>query len=78
MNVTLKLPDEIISEARHRAVTRSQSLSQWVTDLLRAEIACHHPDRKTLSERLGDPATADRDFDLPDRKSETERSISFL
>lgn len=77
MNVTLKLPDEIVSEARHRAIARSQSLSQWVAELLQAEIARRHPDRQTLSERLGDPATADRDFDLPDRKSETERPLPF-
>jgi len=77
MNVTLKLPDEIISEARHRAVARSQSLSQWVAELLQAEIARHHPDRQTLSQRLGDPATADRDFELPDRQGETERPIPF-
>lgn len=78
MNVTLKLPDEFVNEARHRALARSQSLSQWVADLLKAEIARRHPDRKTLSERLGDPATATRDFDLPDRRDEEERSISFL
>lgn len=77
MNVTLKLPDEIVSEARHRAVARSQSLSQWVAALLKAEIASHHPDRQTLSERLGDPATAHRDFDLPERIDEEERNISF-
>lgn len=77
MNVTLKLPDEIVSEARHRAVARSQSLSQWVAELLQAEIARRHPDRQTLSDRLGDPKTADRDFDLPDRGSETERRLPF-
>ena len=77
MNVTLKLPDEIVSEARHRAVARSQSLSQWVAELLKAEIARRHPDRRTLSERLGDPTTADRDFELPDRRSETERPLPF-
>jgi len=77
MNVTLKLPDEIVSEARHRAVARSQSLSQWVAELLQAEIARNHPDRQTLSERLGDPTTAHRDFDLPERTSETERPLPF-
>jgi len=77
MNVTLKLPDEVVSEARHRAIARSQSLSQWVGDLLRAEISRNHPDRKTLSERLGDPATADRDFELPDRRNELERPLPF-
>lgn len=77
MNVTIKLPDELVNEARHRAVARSQSLSQWVAELMRTEIARRHPDRKTLSDRLGDPATAHRDFALPDRKSEVERPVSF-
>lgn len=77
MNVTVKLPAELVNEARHRAIARSQSLSQWVADLLRREIAREHPERKTLSERLGDPATAPRDFELPDRKTETERPIAF-
>ncbi len=45
---------------------------------MRVEMARLHPDRKTLSERLGDPATADRDFELPDRKTEVERPVSFL
>lgn len=77
MNVTIKLPDELIHEARHRAVARSQSLSQWVAELMRVEIARRHPDRKTLSERLGDPKTAARDFELPERKGEIERLVSF-
>lgn len=77
LNVTIKLSGELVNEARHRAIARSQSLSQWVADLLRVEIARRHPERKTLSERLGDPATADRDFELPDRKSEVERPVSF-
>jgi hypothetical protein len=77
MNVTVKLPAELVTEARHRAIARSQSLSQWVADLLRRELAREHPDRKTLAERLGDTATAQRDFELPDRKDETERSVSF-
>jgi hypothetical protein len=77
MNVTVKLPAELVNEARHRAIARSQSLSQWVADLLRREIAREHPDRKTLAERLGDPTTARRDFELPDRRSETERPTAF-
>jgi hypothetical protein len=77
MNVTVKLPADLVAEARHRAIARSQSLSQWVADLLRREIAREHPDRKTLAERLGDPATAQRDFELPDRKNDRERPIAF-
>lgn len=77
MNVTLKLPDDLLNEAKHRAIARSQSLSQWLADLLRQEIARNHPDRRTLSQRLGDPATADRDFELPERKAEQERTLPF-
>ena len=77
MNVTIKLSEELVNEARHRAVARSQSLSQWVADLMGKEIARNHPDCHTLSARLGDPATAHRDFDLPNRKDEKERPISF-
>lgn len=77
MNVTVKLPDDLCREARHRAVARSQSLSQWIADVLRQEIARAHPERKTLLERLGDPATADLDFALPDRKRDEERSVDF-
>ena len=39
MNVTLKLPDELCKEARHRAVDESKSLSAWVADLLCRELA---------------------------------------
>ena len=78
MNVTLKLPADLLSEARHRAIARSQSLSQWLAGLLRQEIARDHPDRQTLSQRLGDPVTAGRDFELPDRSLEVERPVSLL
>jgi hypothetical protein len=77
MNVTLKLPDDLLNEAKHRAIARSQSLSQWLADLLRQEISRSHPDRRTLSQRLGDPATANRDFELPDRKNDEERPLPF-
>jgi hypothetical protein len=78
MNVTLKLPEELCQEAKHRAVSRSQSLSQWIAELLRQEIARVHPERRTLLQRLGDPATADLDFELPDRKQDQERPLDFL
>ncbi len=77
MNVTLKLPDDLCNEVRHRAVAQSKSLSQWVADLLQQEVARNHPERKSLLERLGDPATAARDFELPDRQQEKERPVAF-
>lgn len=77
MNVTLKLPDNLCNELRHRAVGQSKSLSQWVADLLQRELSRNHPERKSLLERLGDPATANRDFELPDRQQETDRPVEF-
>ena len=78
MNVTLKLPDELCKEARHRAVDESKSLSAWLADLVRRELEPKPKARKrTLAELLGDPATADKDFELPERKRETEREIDF-
>jgi len=78
MNVTLKLPDELCKAARHRAVDESKSLSAWMVDLVRRELGPKPKGgKKTLAELLGDPATADRDFELPDRKRETEREIDF-
>ncbi len=77
MNVTLKLPDELCREARHRALNHDQSMSQWIADLVKQELARTHPESRTLLERLGDPATADRDFPLPERNVDQERPIEF-
>ncbi len=77
MNVTLKLPDNLCREAKHRAIDESKSFSQWTADLIRLELVRSQPDRRTLLERLGDPASADRDFELPDRKADRERPIEF-
>lgn len=38
MNVTVKLPDELIRQARHRAVDESKSLSAWLADLVEREL----------------------------------------
>ena len=38
-NVTLSLPEELLREARHRAVDEGVSLSQYVVRLLRADVA---------------------------------------
>ena len=78
MNVTLKLPDELCRKARHSAVDESKSLSAWVAGLIeRALEKPPHTPRNTLLELLGDPATADRDFELPDRKADRPRKIEF-
>ena len=78
MNVTLKLPDDLCREARHRAVDESKSLSSWMADLVARELKAGPPRKgKSLLEMLGDSATADGDFELPDRKADTPRKIEF-
>jgi hypothetical protein len=37
-NITLRLDEAILKEARHRAVGADQSLSQWVTGLITREV----------------------------------------
>ena len=80
MNVTLKLPDDLCRQARHYAVDEDKSLSAWVADLLSREVSMRQNPRETpsLLELLGDPQTADRDFELPDRKASQDRIIDFL
>jgi hypothetical protein len=84
MNVTLKLPDELVREARHRAVNQSQSLSAWMADLVRRELAApDSPERKpkTLIEALTVPGMPDsfyeKEFLLPDRSETKHREFSF-
>jgi hypothetical protein len=78
MNITLKLPNDLCRAARHRAVDESKSLSSWMAELVTRELKANAPKRdKSLLEMLGDPATADRDFELPDRKVDIPRKIEF-
>ena len=78
MNITLKLPDDLCRAARHRAVDESKSLTLWMTELVTRELKSKAPNRdKSLLEMLGDPATADRDFELPDRKGDIPRKVEF-
>jgi hypothetical protein len=49
-----------------------------MAELVARELMVTAPKRnKTLLEMLGDPATADRDFELPDRKADIPRKIEF-
>jgi hypothetical protein len=78
MNVTLKLPEHLCREARHRAVDESKSLSAWMAALVARELqAPARIKNKSLLEMLGDPATAARDFELPDRKADVLHHIAF-
>lgn len=85
MNVTLKLPDELVREARHRAVDRSESLSAWVAGLVRRELAkeadAEVKPGMTLAEAMMVPGMPDsfyeKDFPLPDRKKTKHRHFEF-
>ena len=78
MNVTLKLPDELCREARHRAVDESKSLSSWVTDLVaRAVGPSASPAPATLLSSLGDESLADGELDLPSRRTQPKRPVKF-
>lgn len=85
MNVTLKLPDEMVREARHRAVNQSKSLSAWMAGLVRRELATEPlvetEEPKSWIEALTVPGMPDSfyetDFPLPDRKATKHREFTF-
>ncbi len=85
MNVTLKLPDELVREARHLAVNQSKSLSAWLASLVRRELATESntvtENAKSLMEALAVPGMTEsfdeKDFPLPDRKETKHRKFTF-
>jgi hypothetical protein len=84
MNVTMKLPDEIVRKARIRAVHNSQSLSAWMADLVFRELAMPSDETEasmTLAEAMRVPGMPDsfyeKDFPLPDRKTTKHREFTF-
>ena len=82
MNVTLKLPDETVREARHLAIDENTSLSALVAQLLeeRLKKRATRP-RQTLAEALTLPDAPDwfyeKEFPLPDRTEVEHRQFSF-
>ncbi len=65
MNVTVKIDDQLLIAARHRAVDAGQSLSAWLADLVEREVhPKHETGSTTLLDLLGDPKAAG-DFDPP-------------
>lgn len=85
MNVTLKLPDELVREARHLAVNQSKSLSAWMASLVRRELAAESSIEtekpKSLMEAMIVPGMPDsfyeKDFPLPDQKETKHREFTF-
>lgn len=85
MNVTMKLPDDMVREARIRAVQNSKSLSAWMADLVRRELAAEPvggaEEPKTWIEALTVPGMPDsfyeKEFPLTDRRDTKHREFSF-
>lgn len=84
MNVTMKLPDEIVRKARIRAVHNSQSLSAWMADLVSRELEMPSDETEasmSLAEAMRVPGMPDsfyeKDFPLPDRKTTKHREFTF-
>jgi post-segregation antitoxin (ccd killing protein) len=84
MNVTLKLPDELVREARHLAVNQSKSLSAWMASLVRRELeesSSENAAAMTLAEAMRVPGMPDsfyeKDFPLPDRRQTKHREFTF-
>jgi len=68
MNVTLKIDDNVLRQARHRAIDQDLSLSAWTAKLIERELGLSvHSTPSSLLDRLGDARLADRNFPLPSR-----------
>ena len=76
MNVTLKLDDSLCKDARHRAVDRGLSLSGWITQILKKELANSEQDQKGLLDSLAIEEGDEKDFEIP-RDSSKAREMNF-
>lgn len=81
MNVTLKLPDDVCREAKHRAEDQSMSLSQWMASLVFKELGKSEKNNGSAHRWMdafsGNNAFLERDFPLTDRKSMKAREFNF-
>ncbi len=70
MNVTVKLDDELVKMARHRAVDRGLSLSKWLGELIRSDLkgqARSNP--SNLLQAIGNDELADFELEIPTDKA---------
>lgn len=80
-NVTVKLEESLIKEARHRAVDRGQSLSGWLADLIEREVSTQpaHGAKGAsplrLLDALGDEGLASIPLDIPKLTDEPEGAL---
>ncbi len=84
MNVTFKLPDHLVREARHIALDENTSLSAMVENFFvqMVEEKSRLKERpKSWMEALRVPGMPDsfyeKDFPLPDRKTTKHREFTF-
>ena len=85
MNVTVKLPDELCKQARHRAVDENKSLSAWLADLVRCSL--EHDEgkyNKEFTKSLCDAFSThhaesvyEKELPLEDRKAGSVRTFDF-
>jgi len=68
MNVTLKVPDDVLKEARHMAVDADMSLSKWMTDLIIREAKKGKMEDQSVLEALACPELS---------KYEEEHEVDF-
>lgn len=76
MNVTIKIEDALCREARHRAVDRGLSLSGWIAQVLRKELAAGERARGGLLEALAMEECDEREFEIP-RDASPPRDLTF-
>lgn len=83
MNVTVKMPDDLCRQARHRAVDESKSLSAWLADLIRRELskdASGNLESRTLIDAFSEEHPDwyyTRAFDPKDASREKIRDFEF-
>jgi hypothetical protein len=78
MNVTIKISDDLVRMAKHRAVDENLSLSAWIAQLLTRELGLGESKKSDgLLELLGDESLVDVHLELPKRDEAQVRPIEF-
>jgi hypothetical protein len=66
VNVTISLPEELVRQARHRAVDKRMSLSRWVASVLEEELTKRERLRQEAGERMIARMTKGYPLNMPD------------
>jgi hypothetical protein len=68
VNVTISLPEELVRQARHRAVDRGMSLSRYVACVLEEELTKREKLRREAGERMIARMAKGYPLNLPDKE----------